>query len=754
MKWLVFFVFVATPLSAETILVQTGEHADFSRVVLSPTAKTSWDLVETEQGYRLKFGRKSISFDLSSAFNLIPRDRIEAIVLGDEVASLDFVLKPSVIARGFETANRDVVIDFSTRPEEEAVSTADIAQREPLKPIAKSVPISTQFYWRGIVPDANTDISTSQAPAPTIAPNFEVPKDDTRIAEAEQQLLTQLSRAASQGLVKIAPPEARALRKQTVAEAVVEAAPRADASMTAESSEKNSLAYQMQTAIDREMPKKPEALSYTGAGAECLLDADFDFSSWVNGDPPATQIADARRKLIGEFDKASRWDVIDLAKLYLGLSFGAEAQAVLAAFNPETDEKETLVYLARVLDNLPVDEKSPILGMVECDTAASLWALLGSSQPQPDSQINFSAVQRAYSALPHALRLAVTDPLIEKLILNKASGSARIIRKIAARIEPEGDILKMSDARLDLASGDTEQAERGLEGVVAENGHDAVDALLLLVDTQFENGDLTSPKTVENVAALAFENRLSADGVKLTRALVLAATAAHQYERATHELQNWSVDESGTRSEVAAKVFGRIVREADDVEFLSASMDNSELWDAKNADVETRIRAGERYLELGFPDQAIDLLSQDQLTSTQVAKLVAHAHLLRGNGGAALSAVQRLSDSESGAIRAEALAMMQQPKASADAFIASGDTESAGRQAWKAGAWDLTSRVGSAEEKEALASLALTQDPTRVAPNDGVIPDVATGPIGQGQRLIDESARMRAALDALLTSQQ
>lgn len=743
MRRLVFLALIAAPVSAETIVVRTGEHADFSRVVLSPSVPTKWSLVQSEKGYRLTFARDAIKFDSSNAFNLIPRDRILKITPGDEAASLDFILKAGVIAKGFETPNGAVVVDFAAGTVDDIAATAG-QTRTPLTTIASLDPITTQFYWRGIMPSESMPPPQDQENTNSIAATFDVPKDDTRIIAAEQQLLTQLSRAAAQGLVKVDPIRPKPVHKTETVPAV---APTPELETLEQS---DPLAYQMKTAIDRELTQGSDDIEYTGSGAECLPDSDLDFANWVNDESPAIQIADARRDLVGEFDKAKDNDVIRLAKLYLGLSFGAEATAVLTAFDPQSSETDTLLFLAHVLDKLPVDQSSPILGMVECETAASMWALLGAEQPQSNHQINFVAVQRAYSALPPALRLAITDQLIEKLIVNKAPDIARLIRKIAARIEPEGDALRMSDARLNLAQGETAKAEQGLEGVVAENGADAVEALLMLVETQFVNGDLTDTKTVENVAALAFEHRFSDDGAKLARALVLAATAARQYDRATHELLNWPVDKNGTKVEVATKVYAHIVRDATDVDFLSASMEHSALWNAQSADLDVRIRAGERYLELGFPDQVIDLLSRDQKTDGKIAKLVARAHLLRADGAKALDAVQTFSDSESDTIRAEAFAIRQQSEAAANAFIASGDTLNASREAWKAGEWDIISRVGSPEEQEVLRSLSLTADSVPEVP----VTENEPGPIAQSQELIDESARIRAALDALLTSQR
>lgn len=747
MKWLWLAYLVVSPASAETIQVRTGEHADFSRVVLAPTRPTAWDLVRTEEGYRIKFARSDIDFDLKSAFALIPRDRIQQISLGSEAASLNFVLHAGVIAQSFETEAGAVVIDFASgvaEPLPEAIPM----HRKPLSSLARSDPISTQFYWRGIAQEPNETETQSLAPLPpATAPSY--PREDTRVGEAEKQLLTQLSRAASQGLVRIDRPKLIPQHDNT---ADIKQEPLL-APIGAESSAApdDPLAYQMQTAIDRELAPHADGSSFTATGKTCLADDDFDLGHWLTEDAPAVQIADARRKLLGEFDRPNQDDVVGLAKLYLALSFGAESKAVLEAFGAETEDKGTLLYLAQVLDNLPVDGMSPILDMTECDTAAALWALLGSQEPQKDHQINFAAVQRAYSGLPHTLRLALADRLIEALILNNAQGVARMIRNIAARIEPEGTSLGMADARLDLAHGDTAIAEKGLETVVAQDGNDAVDALLLLVETQFGNGDVTDPKIVENVAALAFEHRFAEDGAQLARAYILASAAAGLYPRAIAALRNWPSDNAPAKAKVVREVYDHIVRHADDNAFLKSVFEHPDLWQTQMATLDTRTRAAARFLALGFPDPVLDLVEADISEGEEIAALVADAYLLQQDGTNALRAVQGLKGSATEQIRARAFAILGQGAASTDAFIASGDTENARRQAWKAGAWDVTAQIGSREQKTALSSLKLVPEmplSTSEPPGAGAV----VGPIAQSQNLIDESARLRAALKALMAT--
>ena len=64
---------------AESVRVLSGEHEDFSRIVLLFDERTGWKQTETLGGFEVEFDRKGISLDLSRVFEKIPRDRIDNV---------------------------------------------------------------------------------------------------------------------------------------------------------------------------------------------------------------------------------------------------------------------------------------------------------------------------------------------------------------------------------------------------------------------------------------------------------------------------------------------------------------------------------------------------------------------------------------------------------------------------------------------------------------------------------------------------
>src|SRR6056297_2072624 len=64
------------PAAAEPVRVLSGEHADFSRIVLIFDSDVGWTSARSAEGFRIRFDKGGLEPDLSRVFELIPRDRI------------------------------------------------------------------------------------------------------------------------------------------------------------------------------------------------------------------------------------------------------------------------------------------------------------------------------------------------------------------------------------------------------------------------------------------------------------------------------------------------------------------------------------------------------------------------------------------------------------------------------------------------------------------------------------------------------
>ena len=72
------FLLTTIPLHAQEITVISGEHSDFTRlVVLDRDLDENWEFGRVADGYSLRLSNGS--FDLGNVFDRIPRKRLEQI---------------------------------------------------------------------------------------------------------------------------------------------------------------------------------------------------------------------------------------------------------------------------------------------------------------------------------------------------------------------------------------------------------------------------------------------------------------------------------------------------------------------------------------------------------------------------------------------------------------------------------------------------------------------------------------------------
>ncbi len=117
MRLWIALIALLTPLTAMagTVTFRSGEHADFSRLVLDIPPGTDWSLNRLADDYVLSLG-EGMSFDTSAAFDRIPRDRIAALETPPDTGELVVRLGCDCHAVAFLFAPGKLVIDVADGP--------------------------------------------------------------------------------------------------------------------------------------------------------------------------------------------------------------------------------------------------------------------------------------------------------------------------------------------------------------------------------------------------------------------------------------------------------------------------------------------------------------------------------------------------------------------------------------------------------------------------------------------------------------
>lgn len=766
-RLLAALLLMASPVTAESVRIRSGEHDGFSRLVLEIGSPVDWTLRRVGNVYNLRIDRPGIHFDTSRVFSLIPRMRITALEMPDE-SVLSVRVAGTVHADAFTLEGGAIVLDirsgpapadsvFERPPDPEFANAISAGAALPGFRARSRVDPSLPVYWRdsAVDPVENSSERRVEVIPPAIALEF----PDPRLAEAETELLQQLGRAAAQGLITIdAAP--RQPRRDAVLGGTDDAASPASQALA---SAQDHLAITSQTVVDRDSPNV-DRVGLGDNGHDCLPNEIFDLSAWLDGSPPGDQIAALRRQLVGEFDRPSPETVVLLVRLYIALGFGAESVALMDAMGPLPTGTDELRYIAAVIDGRGVDPGSAILTMTGCNTSAALWAVLGGDGLGKPETANFGAIQRSFSALPLALRQHLGPLLVERMIGLGVPDVAHTIREAIARAPGEhGGSINMIDARIDLARGRAADVKQGLAPIISGNGEQALEAMLLSIDARLALGEAVEQVMIDNIAAMAFEHRNSIHGPAAARAHVLAAGSAGRFGEAFTALGAWPEVGSGDLSDHTTRdLFRQLVALRDDATFLEVFFARQRAADVRRLDWTLRADLAQRLLNLGFSVEARRVAGPGAATFDRGRVLLARAALLDRDGPAALAHIGELSGDAADTIRGEAFRLLGDHKSAQASFISAGEMESAVSEAWRGGDWEMVAQAGSEPKRSVVERFAPARlqgapeaagNPAVGLPGGAQLAAPATqddGPLSRNRAVLAQSQSMRSALMLLL----
>lgn len=715
----------AGPALAETFRVRSGEHTDFSRLVVDGLpAGTAWTLGRADEAYELRLAIDTAGFDIGDVFRLIPRTRLQGLDTGAP-SSLRLNVAEGNHAAAFETPSGALVIDIRSGPPPAgsrfelpidpppAVQTA--APAMVYRP-APAPPPRLDVFWQGGL-DSEPDAAPPAPAQMPLAPSL----PDPRVAQAEAELMMQLGRAAAQGLVEIdvtpssKPASSRGGGRTAASAGEPEAEPGAGlagpADLTGQQNPAGHLAIHAETSMDRALADEVELFGVTSNGEECLPDSVVDLASWGDARTFSEQLSDAQAGLLGEFDQPDPVAVERLVKLYLYHGFGAEARATAAAFGLPAARSDLLMTLAQILDDGHARAPGALAGMADCDGSVALWATLAEARVPPGATVDHGAVLRAFSGLPLHLRRTLGPGLVDRFVEAGAPDTARAVRDAILRAPGDhGPGLQMIDARLDLAQGDGAAAEAELAAVVEGDGPMGPEALILLIENHLRDGRPVPAALTESAGALAFEHRDAELGAALSRAHLLGLASVGQFAEASAELvragSRWSAEE---RRAVGRELLESLAAWPDDAEFLARFLADRDLFDRADPPVDLRLSVARRLLENGFAAEARQALGSGGRSVAEGRMIAAGAALQEGDAGTALALLSGMVGAEPARLQAEAHRLAGDHAAAAEAYRRAGLPEFEAAEHWRAGNWDAVRSSGTGPQRAVLA-IAPAQD--------------------------------------------
>ena len=570
---------IALPAHAETAKVTSGEHADFSRLVVALPQATDWTLGRTADGYELALAGALLQFDVSTVFDLIPKNRLTGIFGDPGSGNLHLTLDCDCHALPFNLNDRTIVIDLrdGVAPEGSSFETALDGSALPRLQGKPKAALRPRQRAPGVA-EMPQEFDWMKVEAPPVRPSvaFLISTSSGSESALRETLVAQLADGAARNVISLALPQEQTAPAD---------APRMPDAVPIRLT--NSLGLQISTAPGQTPPLQAD-------GQECLPEDELRVETWKPEDAETAVYSGLFIDLVGEFDKPQQDAVLVAAQRYIYLGFGAEARAVLQAFAPENKKTAMLSAMSYLVDGEPILSGNVFAGMQGCDTAAAFWALLAADTVATEP-LSKTAIKRTYSALPPHLRTHFGPQLLRTL---ESRGEDALATEIALTLDRMGGedtrAMDLATSQILVAEGHAEAALVQVEDVMADPGQLQAQGLISLVDAKIAAQAPISADVAATIAAMLDEYDGHPLHAELLRAYGMALAGSGQFATARE------MAETGTP--LTAAFWTLLSQNADDDTLLVQALQPPSA--SENIPAAAGAKIAERLLQLGFADEA------------------------------------------------------------------------------------------------------------------------------------------------------
>ena len=660
------FWLMGSVAAAQTVPVRSGEHATFSRLVLTLPPATDWRLGRDDQGYVLELDRP-LDFALDGVFDRLPEARI---------ASLTQAVPGRLLLRracdchvaAFLWQDDRLVIDVTMGPAP-AGSPFEQWLDPPAPPAA--------------VPAVLPVVTTRVRPLPTVMmpdPFAASDDQDDRLAQAGQALRESVAMAATQGLLIPSPREISVvpLPATVAVDAAAEGTGLPD-SLAVIGPQTSPLAAAQPGIAFLTAPDRARLDQADRAEGHCFSDNQFDVANWVGGPDFAAEVGRRRAAILSAENDLLGAAVEELARAYLHFGFGLEAEQALDMDNLGSSDRRVLRALARLADGHEPDP-DVLAGQANCTGAVALWAALANGSVAGAGTPARISIEAAHRALPPQLRLHLAAPLAAAFLAAGDSGTADAILSATAAVADTPPLaVEMTGAEIQLVTEGPEVAIATLGGLAAHDDRLTAEGLVRLMDLTIGEGRAPDTDVLALSEAMRFEARGTPAAEALLAAEIRSNILAADFDRAIGLLDSDMGERvyAGLRAEVAIAM----ATSATPARFVDAVF--GPLADDLTPEAENIVAA--RLLSLGFAERALALLTPATEGAAMAERryLRAEAALALGRVLQAEAALTGLDDPRADRLRAAARTTVGDH---AGALAAAGPQTDAGL-AWRAGDW-------------------------------------------------------------------
>lgn len=688
-------------VSAQSILVTTGEHADFTRLVLQSAQPIAWQLqarTEDRTAQTLRISEPDARIDISRAFQRIPRTRLADLVLIQQ--GLELQLNCDCPIEAWTERPGLVVLDIGNPQRADAPPPAPIVTLAGLAPrlrftgsdLARNAGTTLARTW---IADTEHPGISGQAASQEHRPS---PVADAERQAIMEQLTAQVAGALSQGILDPSLERSQQAEMLLLGNETTDTAPQPN--------------LRVMSVLER--PDDTAALLPDDLPNSCAAAASLDFAIAPAPGDFNTALAAGMSNWIGEFDQPKQTATEDLITLYLQHGFGAEARALLENAVHPVPGRDLLLGFADTLEGRQSNSRLRLAEQHGCAGAAAMLAALAGA-PLPRIKAHASDIASTYAQAPGVLRTGLGAALIRILVEADAVDAGRVVADTLRRTpHARNEDLHMAEALLDRARGETLQAGARL----SHEADDDIGSVLLRLQIALETRAMVPESILLNAEAIASMHRSTPQGADLMDAVIrLRVNSGTPLEALDliDRLEGWDGASTQGRERIAELgdiVWFGLALQASDPALLDGILNRSD-WRNPSFSVETRTALAERLLGFGFTEAAEALLGTPHTQAERL--LLARLHLEREEPDLALAVLADDQSDPAENLRAQALHARGESRASSQVFAGIGAFDAAARAAVLGRDWAMLEAAratdGTATQREIARALAgLTAD--------------------------------------------
>lgn len=712
----------AIPCLAQPVAIRTGEHADFTRVVLTIPIGAEWQLGRDAEGYILQLPVAD-GYDTRRFFDLIPKNRISTVSQDTDAGQLRLGIACDCYADAFLYRPDILVIDMrdgSPPPQSPFEMVFGNTTTQPFPASGSGFVVPQNPVLPIILPQQPLVFGKASAmaePAETVITDTSTL--DADLNALEQAVTESLSRALSQGLldVEMAPSATDAMPNDALRTALGD--------LGLQSPGINAL-----TSVDRNAIPLEPVVNTTQEGDRCLPDTYFDVGSWGDDSPFQSQISMARGQLTGEFDRTDENAVTELARRYLFFGFGREAEQVLQIDGARSLERRYLIALARIIDDRPT-EQNLFVQQISCSGPVSLWAVLAHRRGPMDATVNRDAVLRSFRDLPLVLQSHLGPRLAQRFIMLGDTYAATQVLTLTRSEEYRPIAADLAETALVQALGAPLDAVAALTDMAKNDPRMTAEAMQDLLVESIQNGVAVRDEDLLLADALRFENARLPVADDLAMAQIRALLAMDRFVEAQsliNEVSN-AIDPERVVT-LSVEYAEKAIVNMSDADFLRFAVDDipAPLPDTLADQAATRL------LDLGFPDQAARLIYGDGGETRKYLR--AKIALALDDPAGAIAALGNSDTEQANELRRVAEDLMYSDAILPDLTVSGGTIDGL----WRRGDWNT---LAQSEDllMQGAASAVLAREELELASDE---------PLSDGRALLDRTAQSRKVLNELL----